>query len=94
MWLCDCDSGARSSRGGDALRELTKEQLTRAVEHESDVDWVRLTGVLRGPSSPPHDLHTKHEIIRKVCKLSLLCSALYAKCHYYAVLYMQSVLVI
>ena len=36
----------------------------------------------------------KAKIIQNICKVSLLCSALYTKCPYYLVLYMQSVLII
>ena len=35
-----------------------------------------------------HILHTKHYIIRNICKVSLWFGALYAKCPYYLVLYM------
>ena len=55
-----------------------------------------------GSQVVPYGLHIKHYIIRNICKVSLLCSAvckvsllfsaLYAKCTYTLVLYMQSVL--
>ena len=35
----------------------------------------------------------KHQIIRNICEVSLLFSALYSICPYYAVRYMQSVLI-
>ena len=53
-----------------------------------------------GPSRFPAALHIKHcmimnlhrkqYIVRNVCKVSLLFSALYAMCPYYLVLYMQN----
>ena len=51
---------------------------------------------LNYPQVRPHAiLHIKQYKIRNICKVSLLCSALYAKCPYYLVLYyMQSVLTI
>ena len=39
-------------------------------------------------------MHIKHGIIRNLCKVSSLFSALYAMCQYYLLLYMQSVLII
>ena len=43
--------------------------------------------------SPAPTLHIKHYIIRNVCKVSLLFSAVYAKSLYYVVPYMQSVFI-
>ena len=39
-------------------------------------------------------LHIKHYILRNVCRVSLVFTALHAKCPSYVMLYMQSVLII